>query len=455
MHKELAFFMVLVIGLAGVSALSCYVQPVKALYNVVEIDINPDGSVTPSDAPINNINNTFYTMTDDINITAHPGYSAAGIRIKRSNIIFNGNGHILKGHEGGGFWLAGVSNVTIENSTATGFSCCIYFESASGNVVKGNTFYGFGVGAVVNLWTSGNNTFDGNIITNGGDGVWMAYAGPNNTFTRNYIANNTGRAIGWQLGGGGARFYRNVIGGSSFAAMYAPACTWDNGYPSGGNYWIGYASSDNCSGPYQNITGSDGIGDTPYVIDADDIDHYPFMMIDICNVSQTPSKDNVTSTDVVEVNATVTHYFPLEQVILNCSYTNSSATWTSIINMTNHEGDIWNGIIPSLPVGTNVTYVITAQDNSGNSINSTSQGYTFDYPVVIPEFPSFLILPLFFIATLLVVIVYRRKRARTDFSKARMAYIVQIKQTQKGDKTNKHENYCSIPCARLVLVTSI
>ena len=29
------------------------------------------------------------------------------------------------------------------------------------------------------------------------------------------------------------------------------------------------------SGPYQNETGSDGIGDTPYVINADNIDNYP------------------------------------------------------------------------------------------------------------------------------------------------------------------------------------
>jgi hypothetical protein len=237
------------------------------------------------------------------------------------------------------------------------------------------------------------------------------YPGLNNTFVKNYIVNSNGIAIGRNLGGGGATFYHNVIGGS-IQAYYTPACTWDNGYPSGGNYWIGYVSSDNCSGPYQNITGSDGIGDTPYVIDADDIDHYPFMMIDICNVSQTPSRDSVTWTDAVEVNATVTHYFPLEQVILNCTHTNSSATWTSIINMTNLEDDIWNGIIPALPVGTNVTYVIIAQDNAGISINSTSQGYTFDYPVVIPEFPTIALLPILFVVTLFVALVQRRKRTK-------------------------------------------
>jgi parallel beta-helix repeat protein len=412
MKKASVLLIVLIIGLASIAALSCHVQPVKALYSVVEIDINADGSITPSDAPITNVGNSTYTLTDDVNITGYSWnpYYSAGISIKRANIIFNGNGHILmSGWGGGNGFVVGdvVNNVTIENSTTTGFDIGLYLESDN-NTIRGNTFSGTGVNSVVRLQAAGNNYFEGNIITNGGDGVAMAYGGPNNTFIGNYIANNTGWTIVWNLGGGGATFYHNVIGGS-IAAMYDPACTWDNGYPSGGNYWIGYVSPDLYSGPYQNITGSDGIGDTAKALDGNDIDHYPFMMLDICNVSQTPAEDNVLSTDMVQVNATVTHYFPLEQVILNCTYTNGSATWTDSINMTNLEDDIWNGIIPASPVGTNVTYVIIAQDNAGTLIDSTSQGYTFEYPVVIPEFPSSLILPLFFTLTLLAVIVYKRK----------------------------------------------
>jgi hypothetical protein len=38
---------------------------------------------------------------------------------------------------------------------------------------------------------------------------------------------------------------------------------WDVGYPSGGNYWSSYTGIDFCSGPYQNISGSNGIGDSP------------------------------------------------------------------------------------------------------------------------------------------------------------------------------------------------
>jgi hypothetical protein len=195
-----------------------------------------------------------------------------------------------------------------------------------------------------------------------------------------------------------------------------PASTWDNGYPSGGNYWSSsnYIGPDLFNGPNQNITGGDGIGDNPYqVYGAANIDHYPFMMVSICNVSQTPPKDDVLSTDAVKVNASVTHVNPLEQVILNCTFSNSSAMWTSSINMTNLEDDIWNGTIPSLPVGTNVTYTIIAQDNAENSISSKDQGYTFDYPVVIPEYPSFIILPLFMTATLLAAMAYRRKRSES------------------------------------------
>jgi len=43
---------------------------------------------------------------------------------------------------------------------------------------------------------------------------------------------------------------------------------WDDGYPSGGNYWSDYAGVD---------ADGDGIGDTPYIIDDNNIDHYPLM----------------------------------------------------------------------------------------------------------------------------------------------------------------------------------
>jgi parallel beta-helix repeat protein len=52
---------------------------------------------------------------------------------------------------------------------------------------------------------------------------------------------------------------------------------WDNGYPSGGNYWSSYSGTDIYKGPDQDDIGGDGIGDTPNTIDVDNVDRYPFM----------------------------------------------------------------------------------------------------------------------------------------------------------------------------------
>ena len=41
---------------------------------------------------------------------------------------------------------------------------------------------------------------------------------------------------------------------------------WDDGYPSGGNYWNDYNGTD---------SNGDGIGDSLYIIDADNTNHIP------------------------------------------------------------------------------------------------------------------------------------------------------------------------------------
>ncbi len=53
--------------------------------------------------------------------------------------------------------------------------------------------------------------------------------------------------------------------------------SFDLGYPEGGNYWSQYTGIDLKSGPNQNMPGSDGIGDTPYQINATVADDYPLM----------------------------------------------------------------------------------------------------------------------------------------------------------------------------------
>ncbi len=73
------------------------------------------------------------------------------------------------------------------------------------------------------------------------------------------------------------RIYHNNFLGSLSQVSDDGSNTWDNSYPSGGNYWAGYTGTDSFSGPNQDIPGSDGIGDTPLVINPNDEDRYPLM----------------------------------------------------------------------------------------------------------------------------------------------------------------------------------
>jgi nitrous oxidase accessory protein NosD len=62
-------------------------------------------------------------------------------------------------------------------------------------------------------------------------------------------------------------FNNNFINNSrSVLCIYFCNTTWDSGYSAGGNFWSDYLCADLYSGPYQNVTGSDGIGDKPYSI---------------------------------------------------------------------------------------------------------------------------------------------------------------------------------------------
>ncbi|NIO37116.1 hypothetical protein GTO27_05370, partial [Candidatus Bathyarchaeota archaeon] len=65
----------------------------------------------------------------------------------------------------------------------------------------------------------------------------------------------------------------NTIQGYSYNSVN----TWNNSYPSGGNYWSDYVNEDIYAGANQDEPGSDGIWDHPYVIDVDNQDNYPLV----------------------------------------------------------------------------------------------------------------------------------------------------------------------------------
>jgi len=287
------------------------------------------------------------------------------------------------------------------------------YLDVSDNIVMNNR--GYGIGLTGFGGASNYATISRNIILNNGDGIALGQYSNYNTIVHNSLSQN------------GYGFYveystQNTIWGNNIVhndqQVYIAAGSinsWDRGYPSGGNYWSDYASPDSFRGPYQNVTGGDGIGDNPYVIDASNMDNYPFMLLSVCNVSQTPEGGMIPPADEVRITATITHLYPVERALLNYTTTNSTGTFHLSLNMTNAKDDVWNATIPAFPLGTNVTYIIIVQDSEGNTISSQQQGYAFEYQVI-PEFSYILMLAPLVIITLLMAIVSKHKtRALGDW----------------------------------------
>lgn len=78
---------------------------------------------------------------------------------------------------------------------------------------------------------------------------------------------------------------------------------------SGGNYWGNYTGIDLYRGSFQNETGSDGIGDTPYLIGPGNRDNYPLMDpyydYDVAVTNLVPSKTVAPNDTIFEVNMTI------------------------------------------------------------------------------------------------------------------------------------------------------
>ena len=148
--------------------------------------------------------------------------------------------------------LANCSGVTVENQ----------------NVSNGS------VG--IELGFSSGNTMIGNVASNNYRGV-LSYYSDNNTIANNTVSLNYDVGLYMRSSNGNWIYHNDLVNNAEQARDDTDANQWDNGYPSGGNYWSDYSGTDWYRGPNQDIDGSDGIGDIPYVIDSDSIDNYPLV----------------------------------------------------------------------------------------------------------------------------------------------------------------------------------
>ena len=197
--------------------------------------------------------------------------NAIGIYVNSigSNIVKN---NVTNNRHGISLYFS--SEVTVEANNVTSNEIGISLAGSSNNIISNNNIAAHTDGHGITLSSnSHNNTLVGNNLIGNAHGMSISDSS-DNLITRNIIAKNT--ILGIELAGStnNTLYHNDFVNNQKHVVVNQPN-TWDNGYPSGGNYWHNYKSVDYKSGPNQDQPNSDGIWDDPYIINENNLDRYP------------------------------------------------------------------------------------------------------------------------------------------------------------------------------------
>jgi parallel beta-helix repeat protein len=246
----------------------------------------------------------------------------------------------------------------------------------------------------------------GGIIVGGGNGIIYGNTVKDSNF--GLVMHDSIRNM-W--GSGNIVFHNNFINNTPYQAIGAPKASnnYDNGYPSGGNYWSNYNGTDIYNGPLRNETDSDGIGDTAFIVFPGPsfgvIDYYPLMAP--INIFDAGTWNGTTRDISVISNSTISN-FQLNKTKNTISFnvTGHISLWfcrVAIPNVIVQEfwHDNYTVLVNEQPVqfrcwpGESNTYIYFVSENPKEVI-------------IIPEFPSFLMMLLLTMAILAATVSKRK-----------------------------------------------
>lgn len=177
--------------------------------------------------------------------------TSGGIFLIKANYVKIGNLTIQNAMKNFGIHLYNVQHVEVFDCIVNNCESGIQLTNSTNNIIARNKVTSNNSTGIYLHDRSLHNFIVGNFIANNPTGLWILdYPSSHNKIFHNSFVNNNFQQ--WSIG--------------SYTV-------WDNGYPSGGNYWSDHSNIDFYHGVNQNISGSDGIVDENYM----DLDKYPLV----------------------------------------------------------------------------------------------------------------------------------------------------------------------------------
>jgi nitrous oxidase accessory protein len=241
-----------------------------------------DGGGT-GDVVLINADNVVFKGFKIINSGENPsGLPYNGIKLLSANYCMVSDNIVSNNDHGIALWTSSNNNLVENNIASNNNVGIVIADNSKYNTIReNNASFNFYHGINPYLNSDENIIVRNTVLNNGYYGITPDSA-HDNMITENFVSGNTYGIYTYSYysqSSGNKIYHNNIIGNINQAYDDSGLNFWDNGYPSGGNYWSDYIGADNFKGPNQDQPGSDGIGDIPYNIMGipDTKDHYPLM----------------------------------------------------------------------------------------------------------------------------------------------------------------------------------
>lgn len=217
------------------------------------------------------------------------------------------------------------------------------------NTVQSNGWSGFRIGS------GSSNTISYNSFENNRYGVRI-YNIVGTVFSHNLILSNRHNGVYIQAFSDGTKFHHNNIIDNPNQVYYEwnVSIIWDDGYPSGGNYWSDYFGIDQKSGANQDQPGNDGIGDTSHPVDSYGLDRYPLINSTVRPPCRLPTVLDATLSGGDLENLTLTwtlspddgegfHLVTRYHIYRNSTYSSEGAGYQLLASLPNGTSELVDG----------------------------------------------------------------------------------------------------------------